>query len=237
MAVLHVKSSNGTQTNVDLSKLVMTDTAQSITGTKVFTNIELSDGASIRHYDYSHEAEPFALPQMIIGYMGEYPGTGLSAWESAGAKIALHNHSDNSSGGFIIRASDGTNRTNLEGFASGQLIWNGKHVLTTNGFTHLGNSGGYCTFKINNGNSETTPFIVQWGRIARNGQTGGEAYRDLVQPLHINFNTNSYALLMKSGWTGSEKIVMAYRRINEFTYDIENAASNPHDVTWIAVGW
>ena len=46
MAVLHVKSPNGTQKDVDIDKIVLTDTTQTITGTKTFNNINLTSAST-----------------------------------------------------------------------------------------------------------------------------------------------------------------------------------------------
>lgn len=131
MAKLYTISPQNIAKVLDLDKIVLTDTTQSITGTKTFTNIELSDKFSIRHYDYSHSAEPVDLKQTIIGYMGDYPGQGISNWDSKGAKIAFHyssNGLERSDGVCIIRASDGTNITDLSVNPYGSIDIDGKSI-------------------------------------------------------------------------------------------------------------
>jgi len=182
MPILHVKTPNGVQSDVDLDKIVMTEGNQTISGIKTFNyKIHFSNFGEIGRMLTRHDGDTKRLHQLY------FSTTKLENWNSdGGAKITLHaydsDYSDREDGGFSILAATDTEKSDLAGYPDGRLNWCGESIYivscntsSTCGHIRYGNGiqicwGGGGLFDVPRDDSYDRPFISAPGIGMNNGE-------------------------------------------------------------------
>ena len=151
MSVLHVKSPNGTQTNLDLNKVATTDGFTM--GNEKAIKFQYGSIYTRTHGHPDTDSGDSIFNQLLLS-----ADPNPEAWLSGGAKIALRGYTSNddgADGGFTIYTSDGTNHIALEGNPYGSLQWESKPIEVVNQWSYEMN--GYVKYK--------SGFIFQYGII------------------------------------------------------------------------
>jgi len=123
MAVLHVKTPNGDQSDVDLDKIVMTEGDQTISGIKILDRIKFSPFGEIGSRLTDHVDEEKIHHQLLIG-----ANSIVDAWTS-GAGIVLNPYeegvSENNGTFYLCPADIGYRDGGLLGYPDGRLLYRG----------------------------------------------------------------------------------------------------------------
>lgn len=80
-------------------------------------------------------------------------------------------------------------------------------------------------------------LIIQGGSYSLTGQQQGGSYSNKVITFPINFPRMNLHFNAKPAWTGSEEIVIHNLEKTSMTFDVNNAASNSHELKWYTVGY